>query len=251
MNPETTASPGNSLLTAEEREAIEHTMLVRGTLEEQFENLDQQHQAAALGMWVFLATEVMFFGTLFLAVAVYRYMYPVAFERASGQLNWVIGGINTIVLLVSSLTIVLAVHYARHGRRNRIVLFLALTALLGACFLCLKAVEYYIDYQENLIPGWRFDTDEWVAQRGLRPDQVPHVKLFLLLYWIMTGFHALHVTIGIAAVLVMLVLTRRNYFSPVYYSPIDVTALYWHFVDIVWIFLLPMLYLLSTHRLVQ
>ncbi len=244
-------SPENSLLTTEEREALQHTMLVGSRLQEQFENLDQQHQTAVLGMWVFLATEVMFFGTLFLAVAVYRYLYPAAFECASAQLNWVIGGINTIVLLVSSLTIVLAVHYAQHGQRDRIVLFLALTAVLGACFLGLKAVEYYNDYRENLIPGWRFDADEWVTVRGLHADQVPHVKLFLLLYWIMTGFHALHVTIGVGAVLVMLVLARRDHFSPVYYSPVDVTALYWHFVDIVWIFLLPMLYLLSTHRLGQ
>ena len=158
-------SPENSLLTTEEREALQHTMLVGSRLQEQFENLDQQHQTAVLGMWVFLATEVMFFGTLFLAVAVYRYLYPAAFECASAQLNWVIGGINTIVLLVSSLTIVLAVHYAQHGQRDRIVLFLALTAVLGACFLGLKAVEYYNDYRENLIPGWRFDADEWVTVR--------------------------------------------------------------------------------------
>jgi cytochrome c oxidase subunit 3 len=241
-------SPEMSRLTAAEREALEHTMLVRGRLEEQFENLDQQHQAAALGMWVFLATEVMFFGTLFLAVAVYRYLYPAVFQCASAQLNWLIGGINTIVLLVSSLTIVLAVHHARHGRRDRIVLFLGLTALLGVCFLCLKGLEYYIDYREYLIPGWRFDPGPWITERGLRPDQVPHVKLFLLLYWIMTGFHALHVTIGIAAVLAMLVLARRDCFSAVYYAPVDVTALYWHFVDIVWIFLLPTLYLLGTHH---
>jgi cytochrome c oxidase subunit 3 len=244
-------SPEMSFLTTAEREALRQTMLVRGRLEEQFENLDQQHQAAALGMWVFLATEVMFFGTLFLAVAVYRNLYPAAFECASAQLNWLIGGINTVVLLVSSLTIVLAVHHARHGRRDRIVLFLVLTALLGVCFLCLKGIEYYIDYREYLIPGWRFDPGPWVAERGLRPDQVPHVKLFLLLYWIMTGFHALHVTIGIAAVLAMLVLARRDCFSPVYYAPVDVTALYWHFVDIVWIFLLPTLYLLGTHHLGQ
>jgi cytochrome c oxidase subunit III len=232
-----------SLLTAADRRALAHTALVREPLEEQFQDLDQQHHAAALGMWVFLATEVMFFGTLFLAVAVYRHLYPVAFACASGQLNWIIGGGNTIVLLVSSLTIVLAVHYISEGRRDRAVLLLTLTALLGGCFLCLKGLEYYLDYRDNLIPGWKFDPADWTTDRGLRPDQVPHVKLFLLLYWIMTALHGLHVLIGIVAVLVMLMLTRRNYFSPVYYSPIDVTALYWHFVDIVWIFLLPTLYL--------
>ena len=108
-------------------------------------------------------------------------------------------------------------------------------------------MEYYGDYVENLIPGWRFDPAEWVTREGLRPDQVPHVKLFLFLYWVMTGFHALHVTIGICAVLVILVLAQKGRFSTVYYTPVDVTALYWHFVDIVWIFLLPTLYLLGTH----
>jgi len=241
MNPD-------SLLTAEQREALEGTIFARQRLEEQYENLDQQHGAAALGMWIFLATEVMFFGTLFLAVAVYRYLYPLAFEKASQRLNWMIGGTNTLVLLLSSLTIVLAVHYARLAQRRQIVIFLGLTALLGVCFLGLKGLEYYLDYVENLIPGWRFDADEWVARDGLRPDQVPHVKLFLFLYWVMTGFHALHVTIGICAVLVILVLARKGCFSTAYYAPVEVTALYWHFVDVVWIFLLPTLYLLGIHH---
>jgi cytochrome c oxidase subunit III len=169
------------------------------------------------------------------------------FSRASQRLNWIIGGINTLVLLLSSLMIVMAVHYARLAKRAHIVVFLGLTALLGICFLCFKGVEYYIDYQESLIPGWKFNADQWITQAGLRPDQVPHVKLFLFLYWVMTGLHALHVTIGIGAVLVMLVLAARGRFTTAYYAPVDVTALYWHFVDIVWIFLLPTLYLLGTH----
>jgi cytochrome c oxidase subunit 3 len=241
-------SPDQHLLTAAERDSLEGTIFARRRLEEQYENLDQQHQAASLGMWVFLATEVMFFGTLFLSVAVYRYLYPLPFEKASARLNWMIGGTNTLVLLLSSLTIVLAVHYARLAQRQRIVLFLGLTALLGFCFLGFKALEYYLDYRENLIPGWRFDASEWVSRDGLRPDQVPQVKLFLFLYWVMTGFHALHVTIGICAVLVILTLARSGRFSAAYYAPVDVTALYWHFVDIVWIFLLPTLYLLGTHH---
>jgi cytochrome c oxidase subunit 3 len=240
-------SPEHSLLTPAERDELELTALVRHRLEEQYENLEQQHEVAALGMWVFLATEVMFFGTLFLGVAAYRYLYPGAFEKASEKLNWIIGGTNTVVLLVSSLFMVLAVHYAKLGRRQHLVLYLFLTALLGVCFLCLKGLEYYIDYRDNLIPGWKFDEAEWVTREGLRPDQVPHVKLFLLFYWIMTGLHGLHVIIGIGAVLAMLALARRGHFSPAYYSPVDVTALYWHFVDTVWIFLLPMLYLLGTH----
>jgi cytochrome c oxidase subunit 3 len=235
-----------TILTPEERDELELTALVRHRLEDQFSDLEHQHEASALGMWVFLATEVMFFGTLFVSVAVYRTLYAEAFERASERLNWIIGGINTIVLLVSSLTMVLAVHYARHGDRKRLVTHLGLTAALGGCFLVLKGIEYYSDYVDNLIPGWRFDDAEWMNE-GLTADQVGQVKLFLLFYWIMTGFHALHVTIGVCVVLVMLVLSRRGMFTPAYYSPVDVTGLYWHFVDIVWIFLLPMLYLLGTH----
>jgi cytochrome c oxidase subunit 3 len=243
--------PSRSILTEEERAELEVTALVRHRLEEQFENLEHQHEAASLGMWIFLATEVMFFGTLFLGVAVYRYLYPDAFEKASEKLNWLIGGINTVVLLVSSLFMVLAVHYAKRGQRRQLVTFLWLTVLLGTVFLCFKGLEYYTDYQENLIPiaGWGFDDQEWVVRDGLRPEQVPQVKLFLLFYWIMTGLHALHVTIGIGAVAVMALLARQGRFSPDYYSPVDVTGLYWHFVDTVWIFLLPMLYLLGTHTL--
>src|SRR5581483_11733541 len=115
--------------------------------------------------------------------------------------------------------------------------YLLLTAGLGIVFLCLKGLEYYLDYRENLIPGWKFDPAEWVSRDGLRPDQVPHVQLFLLFYWIMTGLHGLHVIIGIGVVLTMYFLARRGAFTPAYYTPVDVTGLYWHFVDTVWIFL--------------
>jgi len=236
-----------SLLTAAQRDSLAGTIFERRRLEEQYQNLDQQHQAATLGMWVFLGTEGMFFGALFLSVAIYRFLYPLEIEKASEKLNWMIGGINTLVLLLSSATIVLAVYYAKLGQPKQIVLFLGLTALLGVCFLCLKGLEYYLDYVDNLIPGWRFESGDWI-RAGLRPDQVPHVKLFLFLYWVMTALHGLHVTIGICVVLVVMVLAAKGHFSPVYYTPVDVTALYWHFVDIVWIFLLPTLYLLGTHH---
>jgi cytochrome c oxidase subunit III len=239
-------SPDRAVLTPAERDELELTALVRHKLEPHFRDLEQQHETAVLGMWVFLATEVILFGALFLGVYVYVYQYHEAAERASEKLNWIIGGTNTVVLLVSSLFMVLAVHSAKLGERRRLVLYLGLTASLGTLFLVLKGLEYYIDYRDNLIPGWRFVPEEWVHE-GLRPEQVPHVQLFLLFYWIMTGTHALHMTIGIAVVLTMLVLAHRGYFSAEYYSPVDVTALYWHFVDTVWIFLLPMLYLLGTH----
>jgi cytochrome c oxidase subunit III len=242
-------SPDHGALADIQRYAVTHRALAREPLEEQFENLEQQHHAATTGMWVFLATEVMFFGTLFASLSVYRYLYGEAFEKASERLNWLIGGLNTLVLLSSSFTIVLATRYAQLGRRSALVVCLALTAALGGTFLVLKGLEYYSDYRENLIPGWKFVPEEWTVDGGLTADQVPHVKLFLAFYWIMTLFHGLHVTIGIVAVLTMAVLAWRQHFSPAYYSPVEVTALYWHFVDIVWIFLLPMLYLLGTHRI--
>jgi cytochrome c oxidase subunit 3 len=241
-------SPDETVLTPEEREVLEDSFLVRHTLEEQYRDLRQQHETASLGMWVFLATEVMFFGTLFLGLGVYRYLYQDAFEAASVKLNWVVGGINTVVLLVSSLFMVLAVHYAKLGRGRALTWCLCLTAALGVLFLVFKGYEYWTDYRDNLIPGWRFDEAEWMTKDHLKAEDVPHVKLFLLFYWIMTGTHGVHVTIGIAVVAAMAVLVRRGHFSPAYYSPIDVTALYWHFVDTVWIFLLPMLYLLGTHH---
>ncbi len=242
-------SRDGSILNAEERAELEGTVLAWHGLEPQYADREQAHETASLGMWVFLATEVMFFGTLFLGVGVYHVVYPEAFEAASVRLNWQIGGINTVVLLVSSLFMVLAVHAARHDRQGALRTYLLLTALLGVGFLCLKGLEYYLDYRDNLIPGWKFDPGEWVRQGGLRPDQVPHVQLFLLFYWVMTALHGLHVTIGIGVVLAMYVLARRGAFSPAYYTPVDVTGLYWHFVDTVWIFLLPMLYLLGTHTL--
>ena len=242
-------NPNGQILTPAERDELDLTVLVRHRLEEQYPSLEHQQETASLGMWLFLATEVLFFGTLFLGVAVYRHAYPVEFEKASERLNWLIGGVNTIVLLTSSLTMALAVHASARGHRRPLMGWLALTAALGCVFLVLKGLEYYLDYRENLIPGWRFDEGEWVRRDGLRPDQVAHVKLFLMFYWVMTGLHGLHVIIGIAVVLTMLALAWRGTFTQEYHSPVEVTGLYWHFIDVVWIFLLPTLYLLGTHHL--
>jgi cytochrome c oxidase subunit 3 len=242
-------NPDGTVLTPAERDELELTVLVRHRLEEQYPDLPHQSETASIGMWLFLATEVMFFGVLFLGVAVYRQMYSEAFEKGSEHLVWLIGGGNTIVLLVSSLTMALAVHSAKGDRRGSLMTYLALTAALGLVFLGLKALEYYLDYRDSLIPGWKFDPAEWVRRDGLRPEQVAHVKLFLVFYWVMTGLHALHVIIGIGVVLTLLGLAWRGHFSAEYHSPVEVTGLYWHFVDIVWIFLLPTLYLLGTHHL--
>ena len=163
----------DSFLTADVGDMFKHTVLVRHPLEEQFRDLEQQNETARLGMWLFLATEVMFFGALFLTVGIYRYQYAEAFEKASERLNWQIGGINTLVLLVSSFTMVLAVYYAKLGDQRRLIRYLLLTAAIGAVFLVLKGLEYYIDYRENLIPGWRFEPSEWVGRAACRPIKFP------------------------------------------------------------------------------
>lgn len=241
-------SRDDSFLTADLHDMFKHTVLVRHPLEEHFRDFAHQAETVQLGMWLFLATEVMFFGALFLTLNIYRYMYTEAFVKASEKLNWQLGGTNTLVLLASSFTMVMAVHYARRGERRKLTACLLLTATLGTAFLIIKGIEYYTDYRDNLVPGWKFDPHEWTDKEGLSLGQVSQVKLFLLMYYIMTAIHAVHLTIGIVIVLWLAWLATRNRFSAEYYYPIDITGLYWHFVDIVWIFLLPNLYLLGTHK---
>ncbi len=215
----------------------------QAVLAHHFKDLEQQHEAATLGMWVFLATELLVFGALFTGYTVYRSQSPREFEEASARLNVLIGGVNTIVLLTSSLTMALAVRAAQIGKQHALVVCLALTAALGTAFMLFKAVEYYEDYREKLRPVLAFHPNEW-SGRGLNPERV---QLFLLLYYIMTGLHALHLVVGIGVLTVLAVLAGRGRFTSDYYSPVEVAGLYWHFVDIVWIFLLPLLYLIGTH----
>jgi cytochrome c oxidase subunit 3 len=210
----------------------------RAHLAHQFYTQEQQHEASTLGMWVFLATEVMVFGALFTGYTAYRAKYPDSFAEASRHLNLLIGAINTVVLLTSSLTMALAVYAARLGQKKMLVRCLILTALLGTVFMALKAVEYYEDYTDNLVPRLAFQPGEWKA-----PGEV---ELFLMFYYIMTGLHALHLTVGIAVMAVIAYLAWRGAYSPEYYSPVEVAGLYWHFVDVIWIFLLPLLYLVGT-----
>jgi cytochrome c oxidase subunit 3 len=207
-----------------------------------FDDLEQQHEATTLGMWAFLATEILIFGGLFTGYTVFRIYYPADFALASRHLNLLIAAINTLVLLTSSLTMALSVRAAQTAQHRRLLTCMLLTAALGSLFLVLKAVEYYDDYEKNLVPGLAFQNeDRWPA------ESAGHVKLFLMFYYIMTGLHAIHLIIGISVLLVMTEFARRQWFSPDYYSPIENWGLYWHFVDIVWIFLLPLLYLVGTH----
>jgi cytochrome c oxidase subunit III len=205
-------------------------------LAHQFDDIEQQHDSASLGMWIFLSTEIMFFGGMFLGYALYRGKYSPAYAQASRHLDVLLGGINTGVLLCSSLTMALAVHAAQLGGRRTVVLFLIATIVLGAVFLGIKAYEYYEKYEEHLIPGHGFQFEG---------PNATHAQLFFAFYFALTGMHALHMIIGIGMMLIMILLTMRKKFSAEYYFPIEMAGLYWHFVDIVWVFLFPLLYLVD------
>jgi len=203
-----------------------------------FDDAEQQKDAASLGMWVFLVTEVMFFGGLFTAYVVYRSAFPEAFAHASHHLNIMLGTINTTVLIGSSLTMALAVHAAQLGNRRSLQLFLILTILLGSTFLGIKGYEYAHKFHEGLAPGPAF------TYAG---PEAPQAQLFFSIYFAMTGLHALHMVIGIGIMTVLLVQARRGMYGAAYYTPVELSGLYWHFVDIVWIFLFPLLYLFGRH----
>jgi cytochrome c oxidase subunit 3 len=209
-------------------------------LKEQFMDLGQQREADLLGMWVFLATEVLFFGGLFMAYIVYRWRFPMAFDEASNHLHVALGTINTLVLLFSSFTMALAVHCAQLGRRTLLAVLLLLTALLGAGFLAIKFFEWHLEAVDALLPGARF------SYFG------PHhnaAQLFFWLYFGMTGLHALHLSIGVLIVLVVAARALRGAYPVEHHTTVEVVGLYWHYVDIVWLFLYPLLYLGGRHLL--
>ena len=203
-----------------------------------FDSLEQQREAATLGMWAFLVTEILFFGGLFTVYLVYRTWYPDAFAAASHELVIWAGTTNTAVLICSSLTMALAIRTAQTGgSKGTIIVWLLLTMALGAAFLGIKLrYEWYRDYVEGLIPGV-----SWLSGG----THTPGVKMFMCFYFFMTGLHALHMVVGLGILTVLVVMTARNRFSAEYYAPLEISGLYWHFVDIVWIFLFPLLYLIG------
>jgi len=203
-----------------------------------FDSLAQQSEATTLGMWVFLVTEVLFFGGLFATYMIYRSWYPDAFAAASHELDVTLGTINTVVLITSSLTMALAVHAAQLGQRKALMLFLIATMILGGAFLGIKSVEYYHKFVEHHVPGPTFQFEA---------EHFRHAQIFFSLYFVMTGLHAVHMIIGIGIMLVMLWWSWNGTITAEYSSPIEISGLYWHFVDIVWIFLFPLLYLIGRH----
>ena len=204
----------------------------------QFDDAEQQYEASALGMWVFLVTEIMFFGGMFTAYVVYRATHPSVFVHASHHLDITLGLFNTTVLITSSLTMALAVHAAQMGRRQLLLMMLVLTMLLGAIFLGVKGYEYAHKFHEGLVPGPNF--------RYAGPDAAD-AQLFFSLYFALTGFHALHMLIGLGILGTLVALAWSGTVGKHYHTPVELSGLYWHFVDIVWIFLFPLLYLIGRH----
>jgi cytochrome c oxidase subunit III len=214
------------------------------SLAHQFEDLDQQQETDTLGIWIFLVTEIMFFGGLFAAYAIYRWLYFPAFEGGSHILDIKLGAANTMVLIGSSLTMALSVRSAQTGNRRSTVMFLIATMILGSVFLVIKGVEYNQKFEEHIVPSLDWGPQgETLAK--LQPGGLEHAEMYFIFYFAMTGLHALHMIIGMGLLLWLVLRARKGAFTGGYFAPVEVVGLYWHFVDIVWIFLFPLLYLIG------
>jgi cytochrome c oxidase subunit 3 len=212
-------------------------------LKHHFEDLHQQHASERLGMWMFLATEVLFFGGLFGAYTVYRLWYPAEFEFASSMLNRTIATVNTLFLVTSSLTMTLAIRSAKLGDRKWLLRYLLITFAFGAAFMVLKGFEYAQDFREGILPGYASfggEIREGAEHRGLDTGMV---RLFLCFYYIMTGIHGIHILVGLGCILWLVQQTVAQKIPPENYSTVEVVSLYWHLVDAIWLFLMPLLYL--------
>jgi len=221
-----------------------------------FETEEQQREAGSFGMWLFLLTEIMFFGGMFFAYLLLRNWYYDAFVAASNQLSVPLGATNTAILITSGFFMALGVWAAEVRKKGLLVLFLILTTLFGLAFLGVKADEYHEKYEKHHIPGLNFDVSQFINpaayglnEKPLPPDVAQKTQLFFFLYFAMTGMHALHMIIGIGLLGWLMVRAQRGEFSAGYVAPIENFGLYWHFVDIVWLFLFPLLYLINRHPL--
>jgi cytochrome c oxidase subunit III len=206
-----------------------------------FENLEQQHEANILGMWTFLVTELMLFGGLFLAYILFRFLYPEVFLAGSVHQSIPLGAFNTAVLITSSLTMALAVHAAQVGNQRNLQIFLAATLLLGLVFLGIKGYEYWEHWYHGLFPGLNFTNEHVLREAG------PRGALFFFLYFMMTGIHALHMIVGMGIIAALLLRSRTGRYLGAGFTPIELMGMYWHFVDVVWVFLFPLLYLIGRH----
>ena len=214
-----------------------------------FSSAEQQRDASTFGMWLFLATEIMFFGGMFCAYLIYRYWYYNEFAAGSRSINIWLGTINTAVLICSSLTVALGVRAAQMGKRKLLVTLLLLTMVFGAAFLGIKGVEWYQKFEEHHIPGSSFNVDDIIHDYPQIHIDPQHEQIFFSLYFAMTGLHALHMVIGLGIFTFLTYKAWKGVYSPSYYTPVEVGGLYWHFVDIVWIYLFPLLYLIDRKPL--
>ncbi|HQZ37417.1 MAG TPA: cytochrome c oxidase subunit 3 family protein [Vicinamibacterales bacterium] len=208
-------------------------------LQHHFETMEQQKEASTLGMWVFLLTEVLFFGGLFMAYLLYRVWYFDAFAEASRDLDIQLGTFNTVVLIGSSLTMALGVRAAQTDERKKTVFWLVATIILGLVFLVVKGFEYEHKFAVGHVPGPNFHSDSPYAAQE---------QIFFSLYFTMTGLHALHMVVGVGLMSVITWMAAKGRFSARYYTPVEMAGLYWHFVDLVWIYLFPLLYLVERHN---
>ena len=242
-----------------------------GELYGHFQTMEQQKESATLGMWIFLSTEILFFGGMFLTYTINRHTYADVFAFSSRTIDLTWGATNTIVLIGSSLTMAMAVWSAQVGKKALVSLFLILTLVLGSVFLFIKGIEYHAKYVEHHIPGLNFDMyyctsnpeacelssgdlqkvkkelQEAEDKSGSKVAVNAHAQLFFSLYFGMTGLHALHMIVGAGLLIWLIKESFRGRFTPAYNTPVENIGLYWHFVDIVWIFLFPLLYLIDRH----
>jgi cytochrome c oxidase subunit III len=225
--------------------AIEH----EEGLQHQFADMEQQRNAASLGMWVFLGTEVMFFGGMFLAYLIYRYWYYNEFAAGSRSIDIYLGTINTAVLICSSLTVALGVKAAQLGKRKTLVTLLLVTILFGLAFLGIKGIEWYQKFEEHHVPGNSFSAQDIIDKYPQIPIDPAPTQIYFSLYFAMTGLHALHMIVGVGIFCFLTYYAWKGRYTPEYHTPIEIGGLYWHFVDIIWIYLFPLLYLIDRKPL--
>ncbi len=220
---------------------VEHADSSAGFLAHHFDDRAQQRQAAVIGMWAFLATEVLFFGGLFAGYSVYRFLYPEAWVEGSKHLDHVLGTINTAVLLTSSFTVVLAVRAVKRGEKDHLVRYLLTTIALASLFVVVKTYEYWVKFSHGTVPGAGFELHD-LYDPSVSLNQV---ELFYGFYFVMTGLHAFHMVVGIVIFAVYTRLAQLGRYDENYHTPIEMIGLYWHLVDLIWVFLFPLLYLID------
>lgn len=201
-----------------------------------FESAEQQFESSKLGLWLFLVTEVMLFGGLFVAYIIFRALYPEMFAEAHHHLNKVMGAINTVVLICSSLSMALAVQAVQNNKHAKAVKLMLFTLACAATFMVIKYFEYQAKFEHHLFPNASFDFAAFKSTNA---------NLFFSLYFLMTGLHGLHVVIGMGLITWVMIRTRKQQFSDAYYTPVELTGLYWHLVDLIWIYLFPLMYLIA------